>query len=128
MRDLSLLTKALFWASAMLAPVQAIMWTMVFLIIVDFITGLTAAWKTKVPIQSKRMGSTLSKFLIYNLVILSAYFIELHVVKEVPWLKVVSGFIAVTELKSIAENFSKIYGINLWSHIKGLFDRSTPGR
>jgi len=112
-----------FWASAMVAPVAPILWTMVFLIVVDFITGVVAAIRAKESVQSKKLFNTVSKFFIYNLVILSAHFIELHVIPDLPMLKIVGGFIAITELKSIFENFNKIYGINIWDYVKEAISR-----
>lgn len=104
--------KTLFWLLTLLSPVHGIIVTMVFLIVVDFITGSYAAIKKHIPIRSSRIGHTISKFFIYNLVILAAYFLEKHIVKEVPFLKIIAGFIAIAEIKSILENFNTIYGVN----------------
>lgn len=104
--------KLLFWLLTLLSPVNAVMVTMVFLIIVDFITGSYASFKNNIPISSARIGHTISKFFIYNLVILAAYFLEQHIVNEVPFLKIIAGFIAITEIKSILENYNTIYGVN----------------
>jgi len=104
--------KLVFWLLTLLAPVHGIMITMVFLIIVDFITGSYASFKKHMPISGIRIGHTISKFFIYNLVILAAYFLEEHIVNEVPFLKIIAGFIAIAEIKSILENYNKIYGIN----------------
>lgn len=106
------LTHFLFWLLALIAPLNGVLTTMVLLIVVDFITGAYAALKLKAPIKSKRIGHTISKFFIYNLVIISAYFLEKHIVNEVPFLKIIAGFIAITEIKSILENYNKIYGVN----------------
>jgi phage-related holin len=104
--------KMLFWLFTLLSPVNAVMVTIVFLIVVDFITGAYASLKHQIPIRSSRIGHTISKFFIYNLVILAAFFLERHIVDEVPFLKIIAGFIAITEIKSILENYNKIYGVN----------------
>ncbi len=104
--------KLMFWLLTLLSPVNGVMVTMVFLIVVDFITGSYAAIKNHIPIRSSRIGHTISKFFIYNLVILAAFFLEKHIVDEVPFLKIIAGFIAITEIKSVLENFNKIYGVN----------------
>ncbi|WP_299883604.1 phage holin family protein [uncultured Lacinutrix sp.] len=104
--------KLIFWLLTLLSPVSALMVTMVFLIIVDFITGSYASFKNHVPIRSARIGHTISKFFIYNLVIMAAFFLEEHIVNEVPFLKIIAGFIAIAEIKSILENYNQIYGIN----------------
>ena len=97
---------------------------MVFLITVDFITGVYAAYKNKLTITSAKIEHTVSKFFIYNLVIISAYFLEKHIVNEVPFLKIIAGFIAVTEIKSILENFNKIYGVNPFKALHNFLKQS----
>ncbi|WP_353777160.1 phage holin family protein [Winogradskyella sp. 3972H.M.0a.05] len=106
------LIKFMFWLLTLLSPVNGVMVTMVFLIVVDFITGSYASFKKNIPIRGSRIGHTISKFFIYNLVILAAFFLEKHIVNEVPFLKIIAGFIAIAEIKSILENYNAIYGIN----------------
>lgn len=115
----------LFWVFTLLSPVNGVMMTMVFLIIVDFITGAYVAYKNNIPFNSKRIGHTVSKFFIYNLVILSAFFLEVNIVNEVPFLKVIAGFIAITEVKSILENYNQIYGVNPFKALSNLIKNST---
>ena len=114
------ITKVLFWVCTILAPVQGMMVTMIFLIIVDFITGSYASFKNGVAIRSYRIMHTISKFFIYNLVILAAYFMEKHILEEIPLLKIIAGFIAIAEIKSILENFNKIYGVNPFKALTNL--------
>lgn len=117
--------KLMFWLFTLLSPVNGVMVTMVFLIVVDFITGSYAAIKNHIPIRSSRIGHTISKFFIYNLVILAAFFLEKHIVDEVPFLKIIAGFIAITEIKSVLENFNKIYGVNPFKALANLI-KLTP--
>jgi phage-related holin len=102
----------LFWLLALIAPIASVMLTVAFLIIVDFITGTYAAIRKKTPITSEQIGNTISKFFIYNLVVLSAFLLEKYIVKEIPFQRIIAGFIAIAEIKSIMENFYSIYGIN----------------
>lgn len=102
----------LFWLLTIITPLYGVIFTVVLLIIVDFITGSYASYMKDVGISSKRIGHTISKFFIYNLVILSAYFLEKYIVNELPFLKIIAGFIAITEIKSILENYTEIYGAN----------------
>lgn len=117
--------KFVFWLFTLLSPVNAVMVTIVFLIVVDFITGSYASFKHHIPIRSSRIGHTISKFFIYNLVILAAFFLEKHIVNEVPFLKIIAGFIAITEIKSILENYNKIYGVNPFKALIN-FIKNTP--
>lgn len=102
----------LFWLFALIAPIASVILTVAFLIIVDFITGAYAAFKKNIPITGERIGNTISKFFIYNLVVLSAFLLEKYIIKEIPFQRIIAGFIAIAEIKSIMENFNKIYGIN----------------
>ncbi len=106
------LMKFVFWLLTLLSPLNGVMVTMIFLIIVDFITGSYASFKKRIAIRGSRIAHTVSKFFIYNLVILAAYFLEKHIVNEVPFLKIIAGFIAIAEIKSILENYNQIYGVN----------------
>lgn len=109
-----------FWLLTILSPINGVMMTMVFLILVDFITGSYASYKRKIPISSERISNTISKFFIYNLVILASFLLETFIVDEVPFLKIIAGFVAITEIKSILENFNKIYGIDLFKALVSL--------
>lgn len=112
----------IFWLLALLSPLNGVLTTIMFLIVVDFITGAYAALKIGMSIKSEKIGNTISKFFIYNLVIISAYFLEKHIVNEVPFLKIIAGFIAITEIKSILENYNKIYGVNPFKALKGVLN------
>ncbi|WP_299105580.1 phage holin family protein [uncultured Tenacibaculum sp.] len=118
------LSHIIFWLLALLSPLNGVLTTMMLLIVVDFITGSYAAIKNNFPIRSIRIGHTVSKFFIYNLVIISAYFLEKHIVNEVPFLKIIAGFIAVTEIKSILENYNKIYGVNPFRALHNLLKQT----
>ena len=118
------ITHIIFWLLALLSPLNGVLTTMMFLIIVDFITGAYAAIKLQTPIKSGKIANTISKFFIYNLVIISAYFLEKHIVNEVPFLKIIAGFIAITEIKSILENYNKIYGVNPFKALLNLLKQS----
>lgn len=106
------ISNVLFWLFTIIGPLQGVIFTVVLLIIVDFITGIYASYLKGVGIKSKRIGHTISKFFIYNLVIISAYFLEKNIVSEIPFLKIIAGFIAITKIKSVLENYTIIYGAN----------------
>ncbi|WP_430411012.1 phage holin family protein [Kordia sp.] len=114
-----------FWLLALVSPIATIMFTIIFLIVVDFITGAYAAFKSNIPISSERIGNTISKFFIYNLVILSAFLLEKYIVKEIPFQRIITGFIAIAEVKSILENFNKIYGINPFKALINLIKKKS---
>ena len=117
-------TSFTFWLFTLLAPLTGVIITVILLIVVDFITGSYASYVKRKPIESKRIGHTVSKFFIYNLVIISAYFLEKEIVSEVPFMKVIAGFISIAEIKSILENYNNIYGINPFKALINIFKNS----
>ncbi len=114
-----------FWLFALIAPIVSVMLTVAFLIIVDFITGTYAAFKKNIPITSERVGNTISKFFIYNLVVISAFLLEKYIVTEIPFMRIIAGFIAIAEIKSIMENFNTIYGINPFKALVNLIKKKS---
>ena len=41
-----------------------------------------------------------------------------------PFLKIIAGFIAITEIKSILENYNKIYGVNPFKALHNFLKQS----
>lgn len=114
------------WIMALLAPLYNVLGAVIILIFVDFITGIGAARKENKPIRARFMADTLGKFLFYSAVIIAAHALEVKIIPELPALKAVSGFIALTELYSIFENFNRIYGVNIIAYFRKFIQRKAP--
>lgn len=104
--------KITFWVLAFTLPIQPIMWTVFALIAADFITGIISSiklngWRS---IRSSRMGDTVIKLFLYELSLILSYVCELYILPYIPLVRIVAGFIALTELKSFAENVGKATG------------------
>lgn len=121
------LTKLGIWMGAIMAPLYDVLGAVLLLIVIDFLTGIGAAIKVKEGISSKKMRNTLNKFLFYSLTLLAAHVVELKITPALPWLNIVSGFVALTELRSVFENFNRIFGLNLWNYVKGLIRQTKAG-
>ncbi|WP_421944348.1 phage holin family protein [Pedobacter sp.] len=95
-------------------------------VIVDFITGVWKAKKNKLPVTSKSMRVTIGKAVAYMLAIMVAHLFELTFVSVLPFMQMVSFFIASAEIKSIYENLGEITGLDFWNYIKeklaGVYD------
>lgn len=104
-----------------LAPLKSTILAIFFIILIDFITGIWASIKLKIPITSKQMRNSIGKFTAYILCIIAAHiFQETFGLKDANITKAASFFIAFIELKSVIENVSKITEINLWNKIKSV--------
>lgn len=105
------LIKGLIVICSIFAPIQSMLITCGVLIIADMITGMIAAKKRKENIQSAEMRRSISKFVVYQIAIMSAFLLETYMLSNlVPVSKIVAGVIGMVEFKSILENASTIAG------------------
>lgn len=116
--DLEWWFKIGFWLTAIIAPITDLIGGLFILIIIDFITGLAAAKKQKRSIRASEMSNTVRKLFLYFPVVLAGHLVDYLFLPELPILKITSGFIAMTELKSIFENFNDVFGLNIWSYFR----------
>ena len=115
---LSLLSKAVIMLVALMSPIHGVMLTTGGLIFVDFVTGIWAAHKRNEEISSSAMRRTVSKFLIYQMTIISAFFLETYMMGNIlPVTKLVASVIGMVEFKSILENANSILGVDIFKHL-----------
>lgn len=80
-----------------------------YLIIIDTITGVIAAKKQKEVISSKRFFDSVVKLLLFPLIIAAGSVTQHAIGTEVLMLpQVIAGYLAVHEFLSIIENFGRI--------------------
>jgi hypothetical protein len=107
--------KLLAVIAIILIPIKAVMATVGFLIFLDLFSGIWAAFKRQEKITSAALRRTLSKMVIYQLSIISAFFIEHYIFAEtLPVTKIVAGFIGMVEFKSSLENANIILGTDVF--------------
>lgn len=105
------LTAALVAVLSVFAPAQDLLIATGILVVADFVTGIMAARKLGQPITSAGFRRTVSKMLVYQVAVGSAFLVQLYMTADaVPISNVVSSAIGLTELKSIIENVDKIHG------------------
>ena len=102
------------------ADIQAAMWAIGFLIMVDTFTGIWASWKKhgREYITSRRAGRIITKLVLYPLAIIVAKVAETYLAPLIPMTEVVMGILASVEIKSIFEKISSILGFDLWHRLK----------
>jgi phage-related holin len=96
--------------AAFLAPIATVIFAVIFLIFVDLITGILASLKEKERITSSAMSRTIAKTFVYCTTIIVTYVVHKYLLVgfDFPIESIVSGFIALTEMKSILENMDRI--------------------
>ena len=96
------------------APAYPIMIGIGFLVTMDFFTGILAAKKRGEIITSKKMRPTIMKGFGYMASILIAFVMQNVFLTDMEVMKIVSGLIAMIELKSLDENLTYITGKSIF--------------
>lgn len=116
-----ILINAALAVTAVFMPAKAMFLTCLALVIVDLITGLSAARKRKEPITSSGIRRTVTKLLVYELAIALAYLTQKYLTGDsIPTANIVAGLIGITELVSCLENLNAISGQKL---LKTIIDK-----
>lgn len=104
------LKSVILLVAAFLAPIATVIFAVLFLIFVDLVTGILASIKEKQTITSSAMSRTIAKTFVYCTTIIVTYVVHKYLLVgfDFPIESIVSGFIALTEMKSILENMDRI--------------------
>lgn len=114
------------WVSILsfILPVSALTNTVLLLVIVDFLFAVYTAFKLKQTITSRKLSQTIPKIVLYNLFVLCIYYFDKNILQSGLNLeKLAATFIAIVEIKSIDENFVKIFGYSIWNKLKDTMSR-----
>lgn len=108
-----------------LAPIRPALLSILLLPLVDLTLGLIAAYRAKRPITSSGIKRTVAKVLIYQVAALLAFCVETYLTGGwVPAVRMVTGLIGVTELKSCLEHLDELGGSPLFA---SLLKKLAPG-
>lgn len=93
-------------------PIKDIYILMVIVVVMDFITGIGASVKRKIPRSSSRLKNSIIKCFCYfgAVFIFWQFEIRLGLEHVIGSYKVIAGFIAIVEIISILENMAVITG------------------
>lgn len=102
----------------LLTPIHPVIISVGVLIFADAFIGIWAAYKRGERISSKRMGDSIVKMLVYQLVLISGYLVQTYLLSDfIPVVKLAAGYIGMVELKSLLENSSTILGRDIFKEI-----------
>lgn len=106
---------------AIFQPAQAMILTVLVLIVCDLVTGILAARKQGKPIRSAGIGRTVVKLVIYELAICLAFLTETYLTgPSIAASKIAASLIGTTELLSVLENLNVLSNGDL---LKSIIDR-----
>lgn len=109
------------YVGAFFAPIFILMLGIGVFTVFDWYTGIQAAKKKGEAITSAGYARTLTKFLLYTIMIISTRALELMIPPgfiNIPFASLAAGFILVVNYKSIVENISTATGVDLWDFVK----------
>lgn len=104
----------LYWLVVYFQPALEFMLLVGFFIVMDTATGMAAAVKSEVELTSKKFRAIFPKFIVYGCAVLVAHVLQRQFFPDFPAMKIVSGFVAYSELMSIDENIHKITGFSVF--------------
>jgi hypothetical protein len=95
-------------------PVKATLVTVMVLTVADLVSGIAAARKRRKRITSAGLKRTIIKTTVYEAVVMLGFLTERYMTGDaVPVVKILAGFIGLTELKSVMENIEIISGMSI---------------
>ncbi len=108
---------------AVFAPIKAIVHVTILLIIIDLLSGVWAAKKRGETVTSAGLRRTVTKLFVYLSAIICGYLVEVYMISDIlPLSKLISGVIALVEMKSILENLNSINGSDIFKSILSYLD------
>lgn len=109
---------------AVFAPISTILYTLTFIIFLDFVFGIWKSIKCKDAITSRKMSQSISKVFLYNLLIIGLFVVDKYVFKTGLDLENLgASLIIIVEMKSIDEHFTNIFGYSIWEKVSEQFKR-----
>jgi len=125
--------KLLAVVSTFFMPISGILFLIAFAILVDTITGIWKSRKLNIPITSRRLSAIISKLFLYEVAVILTYMIDKFILNDiiltffsVPLMltKLLALVLLSIEVISTSENYEAVRGINIWSSLKNLLQRS----
>lgn len=106
-------------ALAVLAPVQTVLLSVLVLVLLDSVTGVLAARKRNERITSAGLRRTISKLLVFEIVLISGHLLQTYLVPDLgfPVVGLLAAAIAFVEFRSVLENADVITGQNIFGSI-----------
>lgn len=116
-------TEVFGYVAVLLSPIYPAMMALTWVLVIDWVTGVWASRRRGERITSKRMSETITKVVLYNLLIITALVVETYLAPELPLIRLAVGFIGMVELKSVAENVTALTGVDFWKALMKYFKR-----
>lgn len=119
---------------AYFAEIQNLFHAVLLFMAIDWVTGVYASFKLRHKtietsneniykvswFVASKLRRSVEKFVFYMLAIAVAFVFRKEFIEGIYLAKIVAGYIALTEIKSIFENISRIMGVKIFNEIWGI--------
>lgn len=120
---------------AFLSPIHGLLLAVGVMILMDTLLGIIKSIKLDgwESITSRRASVIISKFLLYQLTVLTFFIIDYNLINEFTKLhyqnnylltKLITISLCFVEAKSIDENIKTIFGFSIWTNLKEVLIRT----
>ena len=117
------------------SPIYGLLLAVGTMILMDTILGITKAIKLEgwESVTSRKASVIISKFLLYQLTVLTFFVIDFYLINEFTKLnygteylltKFITLSLCFVEAKSIDENIKAIFGFSIWTNLKEVLTRT----
>ena len=119
--------------SSFFMPICGILILIFSAVLLDTITGIWKAKKTKQSVTSRKLSAIISKILLYEATVMLFYAMDKFLLNdiiisffsiELLTTKVLALVLVSVEIISINENFKAVKGLDLFASLKNLFARA----
>jgi len=101
-----------------LVPIHPAIISVMSLPLIDLVLALLIAQRKGTPITSAGLKRTVAKILMYEVAVVLAFVTETYLLSSlVPAVKLVTGIIGMTELKSCLEHLDELSGNSLYASL-----------
>ena len=108
------ISKLFVFAFAIVSPIEYDLLAVAMLVLADLVTGIFASLRCGEEFESRRLKFTVVKIFLYELVVVMAQMLEVHIIhNSFPIVRVVLTAICFVEFTSLIENLSKYTGNNV---------------
>lgn len=111
-----------------LSPIKDVMLAITILIVADAFTGIWASHVKNERFSSSKFFSSITKLIVYLMLIMISHLVELHLIPELPLVKLSIWFITITEFSSLVENISIISGRDVIGFFREQLSKLKPTR
>lgn len=111
---------------AFLTPLQPVLLAITILIIADCISGVWASKVRGIVFSSTKFFSSISKLLVYLMLIIVSKLVEVYLVPVIPFVQLSCYFIVFYEFSSLLENIGIITGRDAFKFFRDALNKLKP--